>query len=217
MNIPWSRPVQTVLLILMVQIGVYYLLPNFDNPPPVPNLAAVSSTVASWQSIKEYPVETEVQAVLKADATLNRLYMRSADQMPASLFIAFFKTQSAGVAPHSPRNCLPGSGWVPSSSSITKLALPQGGELEVNRYIVKRGEEQSLVLYWYQSGSRSVASEYTAKFYTMADRFSRHRSDTSLVRVVIPCPPQMTMAVADAAAMNFVAAIYPEVLQVLPQ
>ena len=49
--------------------------------------------------------------VLRADDTLNRIYrLRAASSY---LFIAYFKTQRYGQSPHSPKNCLPGSGWEP--------------------------------------------------------------------------------------------------------
>jgi EpsI family protein len=56
----------------------------------------------------------------------------------------------------------------------------------VNRYVVTHGEARSLVLYWYQSRERVVASEWTAKFYVMADAIRLNRTDTALVRVVVP-------------------------------
>ena len=56
----------------------------------------------------------------------------------------------------------------------------------VNRYVVQHGEDRSLSLYWYQSRDRVVASEYTAKFWVMADAIRLNRTDTALVRVMIP-------------------------------
>src|SRR3546814_2367264 len=54
-----------------------------------------------------------------------------------SLFIAYFKTQRTGQVPHSPKHCLPGSGWTPSESSFLTIGIPsQNREITVNRYIV---------------------------------------------------------------------------------
>ena len=47
------------------------------------------------------------------------------------------------------------------------------------------GADTELVLYWYQSHQRVVASEYRAKIYTVLDSIRYRRSDTALVRVVI--------------------------------
>ena len=132
-------------------------------------------------------IEQEELDVLKADDTLTRVY-RSPEGV-ASLFIAYFKTQRTGQSPHSPKNCLPGSGWQPSSSGTEDVAV--GNEtIHINRYLVSKGETQSLVLYWYQSHGRVIADEFKAKFYLIEDSIRQHRSDTALVRVVIPFPAE---------------------------
>ena len=56
----------------------------------------------------------------------------------------------------------------------------------MKRYLVVRGESKTLVLYWYQTPKRIVASEYAAKFWLAADSVRYRRSDTSLVRVIVP-------------------------------
>ena len=57
--------------------------------------------------------------------------------------------------------------------------MPQ--PIEVNRYIVAKGENQSIVLYWYQSQHRVIASEYEAKFWTVTDAIRYNRTDTALL------------------------------------
>jgi len=55
----------------------------------------------------------------------------------------------------------------------------------VNRYIATLGPQRVVVLYWYQTRSRVIASEWAAKFWVIVDRLKEHRTDTSLVRVVV--------------------------------
>jgi EpsI family protein len=137
-------------------------------------------------TVQEGVIEKEVLEVLKADDTLSRTY-HGPETSVANLFIAFFRTQRAGVAPHSPKVCLPGAGWVPIESSIVTISVPGRGEpMPVNRNTIERGEYKSVVLYWYQSRDRVVADEYRAKFYSMYDSIRYRRSDTALVRVVVP-------------------------------
>ncbi len=74
------------------------------------------------------------------------------------------------------------------ASQAGTIAVPVKVEAQpilVNRYIVARGSNQSVVLYWYQSRSRVVASEYSAKVYTVMDAVRFNRTDTALVRVVV--------------------------------
>ena len=76
---------------------------------------------------------------------------------------------------------------MPSVSDEIAITIPGRAEpIEANRYVVAKGDQKSLVLYWYQSRDRVVASEYKAKFYVVADALRYNRTDTALVRVVVP-------------------------------
>ena len=43
-----------------------------------------------------------------------------------------------------------------------------------------------MVLYWYQSRDRTIASEYAAKAYLIADAIRLNRTDTALIRIAVP-------------------------------
>jgi EpsI family protein len=132
-------------------------------------------------------IDKENMEILKADDLLSRVYQDRSTGKMATLFVAYFQTQRTGKTPHSPKNCLPGSGWAPSQSGMIDIRV--AGETEpirVNRYIVSRGDNQDAVLYWYQAHNRVIASEYAAKIFTVTDAIRCNRSDTSLVRVIVP-------------------------------
>jgi EpsI family protein len=80
---------------------------------------------------------------------------------------------------------------------------------------VSKGAEQSLVLYWYQTATRIIANEYTAKVYTVLDGIRYRRSDTSLVRIVVPIA-NGDVQQAQKTAMNFIENVYPELAPHLP-
>lgn len=187
-----------------------------ENVPLSRPLAEFPLQIGGWQMAQQGVVEKEVMDVLKADDVLNRTYYDPALDRAANLFVAYFKSQRAGQAPHSPKNCLPGSGWSPSQSGITSIAVPGiAAPIRVNRYVVSRGESQSVVLYWYQSRDRVIASEYRAKFYLVADAIRYNRTDTSLVRVVVPVGPD-GLEPATRAAEQFVRAFFIPLRQFLP-
>jgi EpsI family protein len=199
-----SHYAKLLSIFLILQIGVFYAYPKTEVVPQSRPLKQVPPTIASWQMIEESELDSEVAALLKADDTLNRVYGSQTEQRYASLYIAYFRTQRTGVSPHSPKVCLPGSGWVPSESERIEIPVPGESEpLLVNRYIVSKGEQKSTVLYWYQTAHRSIASEYAAKVYTVLDSVRYRRSDTSLVRVVVP-HTSTSDTKADAIATRFV-------------
>ena len=182
-----SRAFFLVSGILAAQILLFYVAPTSEYVPAARPLAEFPRQLGPWAAIRDGVVESEVQELLKADDTLNRTYAEAANGHVANLFVAFFKSQRAGVSPHSPKVCLPGSGWTPLDSRRIQLSIPgRPTPITVNRYTVARGENRSVVIYWYQTLHRIIANEYLAKLYLMADGVRYRRSDTSLVRVIVP-------------------------------
>jgi len=102
------------------------------------------------------------------------------------IYVGYYKSQRAGIVIHSPKNCLPGAGWQPVTSGYTDLVQPDGKRAKVNMYEVRKGLDRQIVLYWYQSHGRVIASEYWAKIYMVLDAIRIHRTDAALVRVVTP-------------------------------
>lgn len=210
---PYMIVLSAILLIEAVSVGA--LAPAEQIPANNP-LRDFPLAVADWVSVQETPIDEEVQNLLKADDSLNRTYADRNREL-GNLFIAFFRTQRAGAAPHSPKVCLPGSGWVPLDSEFVNISLPGHTDpIQVNRYIVSRGDEKSVVYYWYQTPHRVIASEYMAKLYTMADGLRFHRTDTALVRVIVSVNPKLGEAAAQEAALRFIRAFFDPVKQYLP-
>ena len=83
---------------------------------------------------------------------------------------------------------------------------------------MQKGLDRQLVLYWYQSHGRVVASEYWSKFYLIRDAVRLNRTDGSLVRVIAPIAinSEDGGAAAEQLATRFVRALYPTLIPYLP-
>ena len=212
LNSPRAR---WLTLLFLAQAAVLYGFSRKEVVPPSPPLKSMPHNMpGGWRLTQEGVIEPEVQQVLKADDLLSRTF-RSAEGVPLHLFIAAFRSQRTGQAPHSPKNCLPGAGWVPSKSQIITLDIPGRAPIEVNQYVVQKGDSASVVLYWYQSRDRSVASEYKAKYYVVRDALTQNRTDTALIRVVVPFDGKDSKG-ATAAAQSFIQSSFPTIRSYLP-
>ncbi len=181
-----SKSVRILSLVLILQAALFYSLSRAEKIPFHKSLALFSLDNPTWKMSQELQMDKESLAVLNADDILSRAYVNQQTGRVATLFVAYFSTQRTGKTPHSPKNCLPGSGWVPSRSGVVSIDVPgHATPIRVNEYVIARGDNQSVVLYWYQSHNRIVASEYAAKIYTVTDSIRYDRSDTALVRVVV--------------------------------
>jgi EpsI family protein len=217
MNFLRSKFARVLSLVLVLQAVVLYAaISRAEHVPVVAPLAQFPRTLGEWRTVQDVPIESEVLDVLKADDTLDRIYISPAG-VEASLFIAFFKTQREGQSPHSPKNCLPGNGWEPVETGLISIAAPGRSQpITANRYVVAHGDEKAVVIYWYQSHDRVIASEYSAKFWLIADAVRYRRSDTALVKVVVPVSNEQTDRAASTGA-RFIEAMFPELVKQLPR
>ena len=210
-----STPARLVTLFLIIQTAVLYSSIRPEYVPPSRPLAQVPHEFGSWNMAQESFVDKETEDVLKADDTLNRVYRDTSTGDQASLFVASFRTQRNGKTPHSPKNCLPGSGWTQLSSQNYPVDIGLAAPVVVNRYVIVHGDERELVLYWYQSRDRVVADEFKAKFWVVADAMRLNRTDTALVRVIVPIANN-DEARATKTGVDFVRAFFSTVQQYLP-
>jgi EpsI family protein len=147
-------------------------------------LSSIPMRLADWHGRAGEPFDDETLAVLGVDDYLTRWYA-GADGTVAHVYVGYYRSQGEGDSIHSPRNCLPGTGWHPVSSGEATLATERG-TVKVNRYVVQKGLDRQLVLYWYQGRGRTIANEYVNRLYMVTDAVWRGRSDAALVRVSAP-------------------------------
>jgi EpsI family protein len=140
--------------------------------------------LGSWMGSEQPLSDRIVQAVGVSDYA-NRIYV-SQQSGAAQLYVGYYASQRTGDTIHSPKNCLPGAGWDPIQSGYATISLPSGRQIVVNEYVIQQGLDKELVFYWYQGRGRVIASEYSGKFWMVADAIARNRTDGALVRLITP-------------------------------
>ncbi len=134
---------------------------------------------------------------------------------PFEVYVGYYDQQTQGKTIHSPKNCLPGSGWEALQQTTTVVATPRG-PATVNRYLLQNKQQRALVFYWYQGRGRVAASEYQVKWELLRDAALRGRSEESLVRIVVWLNDQTTEAAASDLATRVAVDLIPAVSRVMP-
>jgi len=178
----WVRFAVAAIL-LGATLGLLMARDREEILPPRSQLASFPSAIAQWQG-KDLQTSSELAKSLGPGEFLLRDYVNREQRTTANLFLAYFPSQRAGDTIHSPKNCLPGAGWIPAETSRIRINHPSGSKIVVNRILVTKGAERALVLYWYQAHGRATPSEYGAKYYLVADAIRMNRSDGALVRII---------------------------------
>jgi len=167
-------------------------------------------------SFVEFPMQLPPDWVGRRDA-LERKYLdvldlddylladyASTGGMHIGAYIAFYRSQLAGRAVHSPRSCLPGGGWEIANLRTIELTDPtSGARVPVNRVVIAHGGATQLVYYWFEQRGRVIANEYLVKWYIFVDALERSRTDGALVRLTIPISDGEHADRADAVLAEF--------------
>jgi EpsI family protein len=145
--------------------------------------------VSGFTATGDRQLDDAVLRTLRPDDYMHRSY-EDASGRQLALFIAYYARQLGGSTIHSPRNCLPGSGWEPVRHQRLVVSTPYG-DGTVNRYLVEHESgARALVFYWYQGRGRVEANEYMVKRDLVRDALLKRRSDEALVRIVFPVAPR---------------------------
>jgi EpsI family protein len=165
-------------------------------------LDTIDRNIASFTGSDSPPLSDGVLQKLLADSYLARNYRKPGANV--DLFIAFYAQQRAGENMHSPKHCLPGAGWEIAEYGTTDI--PVNSQLfKINQYKITKERERVLVLYWYQSKNRIIASEYMGKILLARDALLHNSTAGSIVRITAADQPG-----ALDSLRNFAAGVIPQ-------
>jgi EpsI family protein len=130
-------------------------------------------------------METYAYDILKADTTLLRDYTTD-DGSIIELFIAYFNSQKYGSQIHSPKNCLPGGGWRIEKIQPYVIRLSDGSVIDANKLLISVSDYKAVMLYWYETRSGIIRSEYGLKLDLVRNALLFRPTDAAIIRVTIP-------------------------------
>lgn len=177
----------TLTLMLLTSTALAAWLADQKRPETLERpLDTFPTRIGGWSAEANPSPSREVLQELLASAFLSRTYRR--EDKSINLFIAYYEQQRAGESMHSPKNCLPGSGWELWDHSLIDIPV-NGSAVTVNKYLVEKAGSRAVVIYWYQSRRRIIAREITGKLLLIRDALVERRTGGSIVRLTIPEQP----------------------------
>lgn len=184
-----------------------------DLPLAAP-LSTLPAEVAGYRSI-DLPISEGEQRVAGMTNYSLRSFVKDSTEM-FSIYVGYYDHQTQGKTIHSPKNCLPGSGWEALQQDERTVQTQQGRTETVNRYLLQNGKQRALVYYWYQGRGRVAANEYRVKWELLRDAAISGRSEEALVRIVVRLRPSMNETQAEHLASTVAGSLIPSVYRVLP-
>ena len=210
-----KRGVVIALVIILVGGAAGNSFRFFSKMPSAGADFSVVPFTAQEYSGAEHFFDSVSYDVLKADTSTLRYYTDQEGQ-EYWLFVAYFASQKYGSQIHSPKHCLPGSGWRIESNSPYKMSLPGGASREVNRLLIADNASRQLMLYWFETRSGAIRNEFGLKFDLVRNSLTLSPTDAAIVRLTVPMEGEDTIDSATQRAMKFLATFFPDVERALP-
>ena len=177
-----------IILIITIFAATWLTLRNSSTVQQVPikqPLSLFPEQLGSWHRISSNQLSAEVIDILKMDDYINYIYA-APDGKTIDLYVAFYQAVGISGGYHSPKNCLPGSGW--GIEQVQSFTLPTGIEgrntSTVSEMVVRKQKTSQIVLYWYQNRGRIIGSEYMEKVFLVVDGLLKGRRDGAFVRLI---------------------------------
>jgi len=212
-----------IVILSLIMLAAAAVISYASRPELIPirqSLEGLPMYLAGWEGRRLPDSDQRILDILGVDDYINRSYFRK-DSPPVSLYIGYYQSQRSGESIHSPMNCMPGSGWIPIRNERISIPVNNSEVIEVNRITIQKGAVRQVVLYWYQSQGRVIASEYMGKIYTVLGAMRNNRTDGALVRVISQISANAPLEVmaeelAEKAAIEFTQALFPLLVDYLP-
>ena len=178
-----------IIIVCILLCATTIFLHNFSKGTVVPikqSLDNFPGTLGKWTCIETGKLPDTVEQILGVDDYINRNYQAPNGRI-INLYVSYFACME-GKGFHSPRNCMPGSGWDVASLKPLTLYIrhSEGTPVVINQMTMQKGAKQQIVLYWYHCRGRIIHSEYMEKIYQVIDSIFKRRTDGSFIRIMAP-------------------------------
>ncbi len=108
---------------------------------------------------------------------------RNPEGAQVQVFVDYYSPENTVGAIHSPRNCLPGSGWI--ISGMTPQVIEFGNrKINAVRFYLNRDRSHQVMDFWYVTRMGETASDYRLKINTMVSSLILRPTDKAFVRFV---------------------------------
>ena len=203
-----------VVVAVLVSAGAVVLLPARGASTAAPIAMELRALeIPGWIAEAGAPVE-----VLPPDAAA-RSHLLATYRRPGStlwLAVGSYPDERDGQKPAAHDLLFPAHGWSDLSERRERIPLGDGGRsIGANVLVMRTPERRLVVMYWYQIGALTVASDHWYRTRLLWNRLSAARADSALVRLASEVPAGLDAAAVLEIEKQFVASFYPALLHQL--
>ncbi|WP_305047082.1 exosortase C-terminal domain/associated protein EpsI [Geoalkalibacter sp.] len=204
-----------LLLVGLIVLGFAIYVqarPFHDRVPIKQDLSGFPLQLGDWRAA-EYMLSDSVLEQLRVTNYLMRDYR--GEGASVNVYIGYYETQREGAQIHSPRHCLPGSGWVPATTERRVVHVEGHRPINVVQAVYQKQDAKEVFVYWYQMKDATITNEYLLKAQMVLNSLKYRRNDAAFIRLSAPVKSTVPDAVASIEA--FMADFVPLLADYLPE
>lgn len=202
------------ILYILLGIAALYVHTRSEASVPVNKpLDLFPQRAGDWVMTGQARFDERVLAVLLPTDYLSRSY-RNAQGERVSLYIGYHDGGPNSGPIHSPKQCLPGSGWNRLHAESRDLEVDQG-QMSYVQAVYQKDTQKQMFLYWFQVRDRFITNEYALKLAMAKNSFLDNRRDSSFIRLSVMIDE--SEAEARRVGEDFIRAFLPAIRESLPE
>jgi len=201
-----------VVFALLAGMGLYMSFHRDLIVPLARPFSEFPPVHGEWRMAGQSNLDAGSLAVLMPTDYLSRRYV-GGDGVAVDMYLSYFDggPNSGGI--HSPRHCLPGSGWYELSSERTSMELGGKG-VNMVRSVYAKGEMRELIYYWFAMRDKTMSDEYSLKLAEITGSMFHRRRDQSFIRISVQARDDVQAA--QTRIEDFLRDFHPLFLEFLP-
>ena len=208
------RGLRFFIVYLLILAAALFIHQKRDyDVPVVKSLATIPTKHGDWTMFKQARFDKRTLAVLLPTEYISRTYIDQKGNA-VELYLGYHDGSPGTGGIHSPKNCLPGSGWYRVSEKIETLSFA-GKKIPLVSAVYQKGSTNELFLYWYQVRGKYLTNEYALKLAKITGSIFYNRKDAAFIRISVPFDEDFDQAFT--LGRKFIGDFYAEFDAVLPK
>ena len=172
-----------IFIVYALLIAVWFFVHFHQNVavPVAKPFAEVPINISSWHMVSEEFFDDRILSVLQPTEYLSRVYVDK-NGHKISFYLGYHAGGPGSGPIHSPKHCLPGSGWHEVSSTQMFINVKET-KIPVVAAIYQMGESRELFLYFYKVRGAVLTNEYKLKLFEVINSILYNRRDSAFIRI----------------------------------
>jgi len=176
------KPWRFYVLYLILGLAAVYVHSRSEAAIPANKpLELFPQKVGQWFMVGQARFDKQVLEKLKPTDYLSRRY-QDQEGHQLSLYIGYHNGSLESGPIHSPKQCLPGSGWTRLTDEVREVQV-SGKPFHYVSAIYQKEMQKQLFLYWFQVRSDILTNEYELKLAIVKNSILANRHDSAFIRL----------------------------------